>query len=46
MLIVESVSNDQNQIAAACGGFSMNAQSGGQRDDQAKKFVHVAGHSL
>jgi hypothetical protein len=24
----------------------VNAQSGGQRDDQAKKFVHVAEHSL
>jgi len=46
MLIVEAVSNDQDQSPALCGGFSSCRESGAQRDDQAKKFVHVAWHRL
>ena len=46
MLIVEAVSNDQDQIPALYGRFSSCRESGAQRDDQAKQFVHVAGHRL
>ena len=46
MLIVEAVSDDQNQIPAVWGGFSMNGESGAQRNEQAEKLVHLAGHRL
>ena len=46
MLIVEAVSDDQNQIPAAFGSFSMNDESSAQRCEQAKKFVHLAGCRL
>jgi hypothetical protein len=46
MLIVEAVSDDQNQIPAVWSGFSMNGESGAQHNEKAKKLVHLAGHRL